>query len=367
MDNRGRHVSWPIRQYHKTLLTDLHETILLLFQHSILSALLAIQLCSLPLIHALHHVSNDDAAIHEHAIFNRDRPQSRLQPPTALRPARNFWQTLCDIWNGITRVGRIATALYELGTILDHDPRLLRSRAASAAQRSSATRDTDIESTFTSLSARHATASQVYHAALGDDTALDDLLAGFAADGGSGKVSARRRISTASAMDDQRSVKVHKQRNSSILSTSEEMRAPSSKQGTEKETIPPTEPITLIPASPSLAASPRQSVMSGPPNESISNLPTPVIEGGDKLLLHSQVTNLSPRGSVSTSPAVEGCSKEVARQAHAGCRLPKCRSMPVSGEQHSGSVRKRESFVSVETVTPTRTSRLQRRVRSPQT
>ena len=337
-------------------------------KHILYTMLLGVQLFSLPLVHAFLELSCDTApqsmSLASTILESDGRLQSLL--PFRVREhaiVRTCRRQLHSAHETAMRIARVLTNLYNLGTMMEQNPNLIRARTTSSVNNSKYYTDEELRLMSIAASGNRATASQVYHAALGRDNALDDILTGFVTRSSTGIDT--RRVSTVSTLENQRSAQPERGHNSSIQTTPESMRTmvkttlipDFSTQSTRERSVDwsKIDACTFPEAVRAHGADSFESPLSLRPLEGLVNVPEAPNTNGLQL-------------STSASPIVEGCAREVARQAEASSRIPKRRSTGgTKGKKHQIAVEQESLATSVETSTPTRGNRLQRRLKTPQT
>lgn len=352
---------------HTTLLADLDDTLRKLLQHLILCTLLTTRLFMLPLLYVSVHLSsceNGESTGFSVSFLKHTYRTFHSWVPKVVKQHRLVVRSL-DLMDcarrEVVRIFRVLLALYQLGVLLERNPDMLKSRTGSRNVRPS-----DSSTTVTSDSINHATASQVYHAALTNDNMLDDILAGFTDETHtSTAITEHRRPSTVSTMDCQRCSQP-RYRNSSIQTTPERMLTPLPLATLpQKESSPQAEQEDLHKEFPILPSATPESLVSvihtAFDKDTAATAPAKStafedVSGRDETFL---------RTSVSASPIVEGCPKEMARQLEASPRLARCKSS-LSGTARR-EVENRKSVPVPLPLTPTRRAKLQRRVKTPRT
>jgi hypothetical protein len=346
----------------------------LLVQHMLCSMILGLQLATLPWVHAFHYISQSDGASVLTPRLAESRPGYFSQEDASRGAQASFAircrQLAANVVNTIKKHGRSILAVYSLGSLIEQHPDLLRLCKAAAARQ----RRPDLNHSAQVEDSSHATASQVYHAALADDPALDDILAGFVsrsetvvAEPGS------RRVSTGSCRECQRSPSTRKQK-TSIQTTPERMlsvsrlplrvapeggaslpsilhssRAGSSVQGTA--------PVIVDPHAHDHQAADRRHSLASSPTVSVQSTGT---------VIQNWAESLPPRRISAPSPIV-GCPKEMERQIDAISRTSSTRTAECQSQHREGQIARKTSVPSVQTMTPTRGKRLQKRARTPRT
>jgi hypothetical protein len=352
---------------------DMRNTLRQLLYHAAMSIWLLIRLSTLPALHALSTLSKPRAPLTDIAMNLFGRlvstigtcvPESIRQQPLIHEGTRRTY----SLYLAVRRATRIFRALYVLGSLLDQNPELLGSRRPSTiCQGSGVQRRYSMFTPGHNLT-YHATASQIYHAALAEnDNTLDDLLAGFAEAANVTTLNESRDEPSASAVPDcQECSRRTRYRNSSIQTTPERMHTVvrSRKAGDEKHVDALTDEVgpedKKVPTASSWASEMPNSTTRPKVSYSTTDLTA--------MKSVSQIEEDDSKSSAShgSSHGPEGCPREVTRQAQS--RWPRnnfTRTPDGSPVRNAGSS-KRASGARSSTLTPTRQRKLQRRVRSPE-
>ena len=281
--------------------------------------------------------------------------------PVRLRTRGSSWlefRSVQLIRAGISTPCRVLKNLYELGRILDQNPSLLRARSRPTARENI---HKDRAATISTIGSGHedaeevqapATASQVYHAAILNGNTLDNLLADFET---SDSTLADENGPQRDASDQKRS----KYRNSSIQTTPDHLMSPrkvSSTAGADVQNIAsvfearPYGRIIKLSDSPATASN---------ETDEHDDQPSPARSGRSVPVTDDE----HPEHCNKSSPDLRACPTFVRR--HGQSRLPRRPAQKERVVQHAVSAEPVLSTAAVDSGSPMKRNRLQRRTRAP--